>query len=57
MQRETKYNIHVEWASFALNSFAQPEAGRSIEQLIPGAAAAAAFIPARGQSKRVLYWL
>ena len=38
------------------NNFAQPRAGLYIEQLIP-AAVAAAFISARDQSKRVLYWL
>ena len=47
---ETKYNMRMEWASFVLNSFAQPKASLFIEPLIPPAALEA-FISAPGQSK------
>ena len=55
---ETKYNniMHMEWASFAFNSFLQSEIGLFIEPLIPPAVLAL-FISASSQSKRALYWL
>ena len=55
MLSETMYNTHLEWMSFVFNNCAQPETGLFIKRLIPPAAAA--VISARGQSKRVLYWL
>ena len=46
----------MEWVSFALNSFVQPEGGLFIEPLIPPSVVAP-FILAPSQFKRALNWL